>query len=137
MMTFLIPILFIASAIAAFSFGRSYFGKLDHRRITENVIENGGEVLRIALHSSSRIGNRSDKVYDVAFKTRAGKRITTLCMTSVSSGVIWISDKPPENGVEISDGPEPIESTNCLQCGAKISPDVSHCPQCGWSYKEA
>ncbi|HEY7402421.1 MAG TPA: hypothetical protein VIB39_02790 [Candidatus Angelobacter sp.] len=139
-MEILIPILVFVSVIVggivAFNFGRSYFARLDLRRITENVTENGGEVIRITLHSPSRIGNRSsDKVYDVAFKTRDGKRITTMCMTSISSGVVWISEKPPEDGIEISDEPVPTESINCLQCGAKISPVATNCKQCGWSYK--
>ncbi|HKD81339.1 MAG TPA: zinc ribbon domain-containing protein [Candidatus Angelobacter sp.] len=141
MMENLIPILVffsvIGSGIAAFIFGRSHFAKLDRRRITENLIQNGGEVLNIELHSPPRIGNRSDNVYDVTFKTRRGKRITTMCMTSVTSGVVWISDKPPEDGIEVSDEPVPTESISCLQCGAKISPNASRCPQCGWSYTQA
>jgi|GEM_PF-2947004 hypothetical protein len=127
----------IAGGIVAFNVGRSYFAKLDQRRITENVIENGGEVICITLHSPSRIGIRaSDKVYDVAFKTPSGKHIITMCMTSVSSGVIWISDKLPESGIEISEGLQPTESINCLQCGAKMSPEATNCSQCGWSYHE-
>lgn len=140
MMDYLVPTLVfisvIAGGIVAFKFGRSYFAKLDRRRITENVIENGGEVVSIELHSPSRIGSRSsDKVYDVAFKTRSGKCITTMCMTSISSGVVWISEKPPEQGIEISRGPAPTESINCLQCGTKLAPHSSRCSECGWSYK--
>jgi hypothetical protein len=140
MTNYLIPIFVFSSviigAIAAFSLGRSYFGKLDRRRITENVIENGGEVLRIVRHSPPKLANRSDNVYDVAYKTRAGKRISAMCMTSISSGVVWISDKPPQDGIEISDEPVPTESISCLQCTAKIAPQATNCPQCGWSYQE-
>ena len=133
-MEFLIPVFFIALAVAAFLFARSYFARLDRRRITENVMENGGEIIRIEPHSPSRIGNRVDRVYDVEFKTHAGKCITGMCMTSFSSGVIWISEKPPETGMEVSSESQPAGAIQCLQCGTTMSTGTTHCPQCGWSY---
>jgi hypothetical protein len=108
--------------------------KLDHRRIREHVEANGGKVIDVERRwFGGRGGGRYMNAYDVTYKTRDGKRITATCITSMTRGVYWISDRPPGSGMETSEEAGAADPIDCLQCGAKIPPGKTRCHNCGWS----
>jgi ribosomal protein L40E len=128
----LLLFLAVAAVIVPLFVGR----KLDRRRIHEHVEANGGKVIDVARRwFGGRGGGRYMNAYDVTYKSRDGKRVTATCITSMTRGVYWISDRPPD-GMETSEEAEAADPTDCLQCGAKIPPGKTRCPRCGWSYAQ-
>ena len=76
--------------------------KMDRQRISENIDSHGGKVIEIL--SVWFAGNgRSARTYDVTYMSRNGQRVTAKCITSMTSGVQWLIDKPPGSGTESSD----------------------------------
>ncbi|MGB9122768.1 MAG: hypothetical protein WCE73_19285 [Candidatus Angelobacter sp.] len=68
--------------------------KMDRQRIREHVEAHGGKVIdidRVWLRATGRYG----RTYDVTYITRNGERITAKCITSMTSGVQWVSNSPP------------------------------------------
>jgi hypothetical protein len=68
--------------------------KMDRQRIREHIDSHGGKVIEtesVWFRSSGRYG----RTYDVTYITRRGERITAKCITSMTSGVQWMSDRPP------------------------------------------
>jgi hypothetical protein len=70
-------------------------GKLDRQRICEHVEANGGKVIDILSQWFGGVGGRYVRTYDVTYTTRHGSRISATCITSMTSGVQWMSDRPP------------------------------------------
>jgi hypothetical protein len=112
-------------------------GRFDRKRIREHVEAHGGKVIDILRHWFGGVGSRYLSAYDVTYMTRHGKRVTATCVTSMTSGVQWVSDRPPGSVMEHSEETEAAESIGCLQCGAKIPAGRTRCPHCGWSYAGA
>jgi hypothetical protein len=73
--------------------------KADRKRIREHVDSHGGKVIEI-LSDWFGAGGRSARAYDVTYISRNGQRVTAKCITSMTSGVQWLSDKPPESQME-------------------------------------
>ena len=106
--------------------------RLDRKRIREHVTQSGGRVLSICW-SPFGLGwfrEASDRIYEVTYETKAGKLVTVNCMTSITAGVYWASDKVPDGFPE--DEPSAAE---CLSCGHTIAAKETRCPKCGWSYE--
>jgi hypothetical protein len=138
------PLLFIAlwiAGIATLVF--VLIPKADRKRIREHVDSHGGKVIEI-LSDWFGAGGRSARAYDVTYISRNGQRVTAKCITSMTSGVQWLSDKPPESQMESLEVAEETgrpetsgrsEAIDCIECGAKIPAEKTRCPQCGWSYR--
>jgi len=110
--------------------------RYDRQRIREQVEAHGGKVIEI----SSRwfgVGSRYGRTYDVRYETRHGRHVHAACVTSMMSGIQWLSDNPPGSDMETSETAEGRpEAINCIACGAKIPAREARCPRCGWSYEE-
>jgi hypothetical protein len=96
------PFVFGFSAIAFAIFMLFAIPKFDRQRIREHVEANGGKVVDIAGRWFGRVGGRS-RTYDVTYKTRHGKSITATCVTSMMSGVHWVSGRLPGSAMETSE----------------------------------
>lgn len=117
--------------------------KADRKRIREHIDSHGGKIIEI-LSDWFGAGGRSTRAYDVTYISRNGQRVTAKCITSMTSGVQWLSDKPPESAMEPAEvadesgrdeASELSEPIDCIECGAKIPAGQMRCPQCGWSYQ--
>ena len=115
----------------------SMAGELNRQRIRDHVEASGGEVIDMARRWFGGVGGRYATTYDVTYKTRHGKRVTATCITGMMRGVHWVSDRPPDGGMETYEQAEAAEPIRCLECGAKIPAGKTHCPHCGWSYAAA
>jgi hypothetical protein len=103
----LLLFLAVAAVIVPLFVGR----KLDRRRIHEHVEANGGKVIDVARRwFGGRGGGRYMNAYDVTYKSRDGKRVTATCITSMTRGVYWISDRPPD-GMETSEEAEAADES--------------------------
>jgi hypothetical protein len=126
------PMVFLLCSLGALAvwFGQRFWcDRLDRARIAEYVREHGASVVTIAWNPLGKgwFGSRSERIYDVTYRTRKGKTVTATCKTSMSSGVYW-TDGPAPSG-------EPLkEPTPCLSCGANIPEGRERCSKCGWSY---
>jgi len=76
--------------------------KMDRQRIRENIDSHGGKVIEILSVWFAGSG-RSARTYDVTYMSRNGQRVTAKCITSMTSGVQWLIDKPPGSGTGSSD----------------------------------
>jgi len=76
--------------------------KMDRQRIREHIDSHGGKVIEI-LSDWFAGGGRSARTYDVIYMSRNGQRVSAKCITSMTSGVQWLIDKPPGSGTESSD----------------------------------
>lgn len=103
--------------------------KWDRKRIAENIESSGGKVVDIESRILGGLGGRYMRTFDVTYITSHGKRVEATCITNMTRGVVWVSDRAP--GSEATAEREPIE---CLQCGAKIPDGKMRCQHCGWSY---
>jgi hypothetical protein len=129
--------LFIPLAI----FIRLWAGRLDRQRIAEHIEKSGGEVSDITWNPFGKgwFGTKNERIYEVTYRTRSGRKVEATCKTSMFSGVYWTSEAPPGDSEEAagfegeSAQPEAIE---CPQCGATIPPNRTRCAKCGWSYKD-
>jgi hypothetical protein len=55
--------------------------------------------------------------------THNGERITAKCITSMTSDVQWISDRPPGSDratPKVAEESGSSEAIDCIECGAKI-----------------
>jgi len=68
--------------------------KMDRQRIREHIDSHGGKVIDIRSDWFAASG-RSARTYEVTYFTRNGQRIIAKCITSMTSDVQWISDRPP------------------------------------------
>jgi hypothetical protein len=95
------PILFALwiAVIALFAF--VVIPKMDRQRIREHIDSHGGKVIEILSDWFSASG-RSARTYDVTYMNRNGQRVTAKCITSMTSGVQWLTDKPPDSSTESS-----------------------------------
>ena len=110
--------------------------KMDRQRIREHIDSHGGKVIEI-LSDWFAASGRSARTYEVTYLTHNGERITAKCITSMTSDVQWISDRPPGSDRvtrQVAEEPGPSEEIDCVECGAKIPAEQTRCPQCGWSY---
>ena len=90
------PIVFIL-AVLVFLIGNWIFtGKFDCERITKHIEDRGGKVLAIERNYSGWFGRRDDRTYDVSYITPRDQKITATCKTSISTGVYWLSNEPPD-----------------------------------------
>lgn len=86
---------FAAAAILATLIFRFYLVPMgDRERIHEHVESNGGKVIEISGVWGS--GRRYERTYDVSYITASGNRMKARCQTSMSTGVLWFSDTPPD-----------------------------------------
>ena len=108
--------------------------KLDRSRIRAHVRLSGGEVLDISWCPFGRgwFGEKGDRIYEVSYRTKAGKTVTATCKTSMFSGVYWAIDTAPDS---FPSDDSTSSATECLSCGATIPESEACCPKCGWSYK--
>ena len=73
-------------------------GRLDRKRIRENIEQSGGKVITMKRRLFWwRLGARYARMYDVTYLTPDSKSITATCLTSMTIGVSWVSDRPPRN----------------------------------------
>ncbi len=105
--------------------------RLDRTRITDYVKESDGTIIRISWSPLGRgwFGEKSDRIYEVTYRTSKGKTVTSTCKTSMFTGVYW------------TDGPAPVakpepQTIQCLSCGTTIPKRRESCPKCGWSYEQ-
>ncbi len=105
--------------------------RLDRSRIADYVEQGGGSVVRIAWNPLGRgwFGESGDRIYEVTYRTRKGKTVTSTCKTGMFSGDYWTGGPAPS----VERPPEPIR---CLSCGASIPESRERCPKCGWSYEQ-
>lgn len=136
------PIFFVVSASAFAVLILFVIPKLDRQRIREQIETHGGKVIEI-LRDWFAWGRGSARHYDVTYVTRSGERITATCMTSMMSGVQWVSNRPPGSDMRAAAAVEEMEPSketepiDCIQCGAKMPAGEVRCTQCGWSYKSS
>jgi len=129
-------LLTVAAVILIVFMGVAMVGALNRQRIHDHVEAGGGKVIQIVSPWwGRRIGGRV-RTYDVTYKTRHGKTTTATCVTSMMTGIHWITDKPPGCDAENYEQAEAAEPFSCLECGAKIAAGKTHCSHCGWSYEE-
>lgn len=109
--------------------------RLDRCRIHSHIRSSGGEVLDITWSPFGRgwFGDK-DRVYEVIYRTKAGKTVTATCKTSMFSGVYWATDTAPDS---FPSDDSVSSDTQCLSCGATMRESDTHCSKCGWSYKIA
>ena len=88
------PIFFGAWIAAIFLFVFVVIPKMDRQRIREHIDSHGGKVIEI-LSDWFAASGRSARMYEVTYLTRNDERITAKCITSMTSDVQWISDRPP------------------------------------------
>jgi len=130
------PVILVILAASLIIFTLFVAPKYDRRRIREHIEANGGKVIEILRDWFGGDGGRYRRTYDVTYKTRHGERITATCVTSMTSGVRWVSDRPPGSGTETSKESQATEPIDCVQCGAKIPGGKRRCAHCGWSYEQ-
>lgn len=77
----------------------------DRQRIRGDVEAHGGKVIRILYDwFGGDFGRwRYGRTYSVTYETRRGERRTATCTTSMTSGVQWVSGRPPGSVGEIGD----------------------------------
>jgi hypothetical protein len=111
--------------------------RMDRQRIREHIDNHGGKVIEILIDWFAASG-RSARTYEVTYLTHNGERITAKCITSMTSDVQWISDRPPGSDratPEVAEESGRSEAIDCIECGAKIPAEKTRCPHCGWSYR--
>ena len=99
----LLPIVFgllVMGVAIAYSF---YARKQDRVRISEQIESQGGKVIEIIKHWGGGFGGKYQRAYDVSYITSRGMHIKAMCLTSIGSGVCWVTDRPPSEGVPPSD----------------------------------
>lgn len=131
------PIFFGSWIAAIILFVFVVIPKMDRQRIREHIDSHGGKVIEILSDWFAARG-RSARTYEVTYLTRNGERTTAKCITSMTSDVQWISDRPPGSDrftPEAVKESGPSEVIDCIECGAKIPAEKTRCPKCGWSYQ--
>ena len=111
--------------------------RMDRQRIREHIDNHGGKVIEI-LSDWFAASGRSARTYEVTYLTHNGERITAKCITSMTSDVQWISDRPPGSDratPKVAEESGSSEAIDCIECGAKIPAEKTRCPHCGWSYR--
>jgi hypothetical protein len=83
--------------IATLIVSQPLLGRLDRKRIREKVEQNGGKVMAIERRFWSGFGARYSRTYDVTYIAPNNKSITATCITNMTRGVSWVSDRPPQN----------------------------------------
>ena len=88
---------FICLAIALAVGWRILADHLDRSRIRNEIAARGGEVLDIRWSPFGRgwFGERSNRIYEVTYRTTNGKTLTATCKTSLFAGIFWSGDAPP------------------------------------------
>jgi hypothetical protein len=87
--------LFLLWAIAILTLVLFVLPRLDRNRIREHVESNRGHVIEILRDWFGGFGGRSARTYDVTYITYQGERITAKCITGMTTGVQWVTDRPP------------------------------------------
>ena len=113
--------------------GRLIADRLDRRRIRENLSERGCSTIEIhwSPFGPGWFGENGDRIYEVIYLNKSGRRIVANCKTCMLSGVYWRDHAESKEHSECKAEPEPVE---CLACGKPMG-GSSECPECGWSYK--
>lgn len=93
------PIFLVVAASAFAIFVLFVIPSFDRQRIRDHIESHGGKVIEI-LRDWFAWGRGSARSYDVTYVTSKGERITATCMTSMMSGVQWISNRPPDSSME-------------------------------------
>jgi hypothetical protein len=84
--------------IATLILSQPVMGRLDRKRIRENIEQSGGKVIAMERRFLWwRLGARYARTYDVTYMTSDSQSITATCLTSMTIGVSWVSDRPPRN----------------------------------------
>jgi len=84
--------------IGALIASQPVLGRFDRQRIRENVEQSGTKVIAMKRRFVWwRLGARYARTYDVTYLTPDSKSITATCLTSMTIGVSWVSDRPPKN----------------------------------------
>jgi hypothetical protein len=88
---------FICLAMALAVGLRILADRLDRSRIRKEIAASGGEVLDIRWSPFGRgwFGERSNRIYEVTYRTTNGKTLTATCKTSLFTGIFWLGDAPP------------------------------------------
>ena len=84
--------------IAILIVSQPVLGRLDGKRIRESIEQSGGKVIAMKRRFLWwRLGARYARTYDVTYLTPDSKSITATCLTSMTIGVSWVSDRPPKH----------------------------------------
>jgi hypothetical protein len=78
--------------------------KFDRERIQENIEASGGKIIEIERRRLAGVGGKNMRTFDVTYTTRHGKLVEASCITSMSRGVIWLSNRPPGGAAGKSGG---------------------------------
>ena len=73
---------------------RTIVDRLDRSRIRDAVRDTGGDVVDITWSpfGAGWFGKKSDRIYEVVYRNRAGHELTRTCKTSMFTGVYWHND---------------------------------------------
>ena len=117
---------------------RAISGQMDRERIREYLREEGGEALHIAWtpFGPGWFGSRSERIYEVTYRTPGGAVQKATCKTSLLSGVYWTQEGMPPLHAEVEERVS-REPFSCFQCGATIPADSNRCSRCGWTYRDS
>jgi len=74
---------------------RVALGGLDHKRIHDYVAARGGRVVALewAPFATGWFGSNSERLYEICFEDRDGRRHEATCKTSLFSGVYFTEDR--------------------------------------------
>ncbi len=113
--------------------GRLIADRMDRQRIRDNLSERGCETIEIHWNpfGPGWLGDKSDRIYEVIYTGKSGKRIVANCKTSMLSGVYWHDQAGIKQHSKDEADREPAA---CLSCGNPMGKKIK-CPECGWSYK--
>ncbi|MHC4660763.1 MAG: hypothetical protein ACYS8W_03655 [Planctomycetota bacterium] len=91
----LIPIIPIAGIIIVGLLIRYLAGHLDRDRIKDYVHHDGGKIINIEwrLIGPGWFGSQNQRIYEVIFIDRKGRRHQAYCRTSLFSGIYWTEDR--------------------------------------------
>lgn len=103
---------------------RLWAGRLDRARIRETLAEEGSTVLDISWSpfGPGWFGEKSDRIYEVRYRTRAGREIVRTCKTSMFTGVYWHKQ---------TDDVPPVAKHTCKNCRQAYATPANFCPHCG------
>jgi len=101
---------------------------VDKSRIKGEVEAKGGKSISISWNPFGRgwFFEKNERHYSVTYTDRSGATVSTICKTSLFTGIYW-ADAPN------SEEPRPkfISRHRCSKCGYAINAEWRACPNCG------
>jgi predicted RNA-binding Zn-ribbon protein involved in translation (DUF1610 family) len=101
---------------------------VDKSRIKDEVEAKGGRIISIRWNPFGRgwFFEKNERHYSVTYTDRSGATVSTICKTSLFTGIYW-ADVP--NAEEPR--PKFISRHRCSACGYAINTEWRACPNCG------